>query len=63
MEVNKYKDLVPPSLSLSSRSSPLMGSQAASTEQELKLLQLKNAEEFRILSSRITEAVARELTR
>jgi hypothetical protein len=40
-----------------------MGSQAASTEQELKLLQLKNAEEFRILSSRITEAVARELTR
>lgn len=32
-------------------------------EEEIKALQAKNAEEFRLLSSRITEAIARELTR
>jgi uncharacterized phage infection (PIP) family protein YhgE len=63
LEVNKYKDMVS-----SWTPSPLLTSflplpQLNLKEEELKLLQLRNAEELRILSSRITEAVARELSR
>jgi hypothetical protein len=46
-----------------SHSLPLCLLQLNLKEEELKLLQLRNAEELRILSSRITEAVARELSR